>query len=98
VPIDRALCDLGLTMSLMPLSMCKKLELGETRTTTISLQLADHSVKYSMGILEDVQIKVGDLYVPLDFVILEMKEDRRTPIILRRPFLATAECRIHVKK
>ena len=50
-----------------------------------------------MGILEDVPIKVGDLYVPVDFVILEMEEDTRTPIILGRSFLATAGCRIDVK-
>ena len=81
----------------MPLPLCEKLKLGEMRPTTISLQLADRSVKYPVGVLEDVPIKVGDLYVPVDFVILEMEEDMRTPIILGRPFLATARCRIDVK-
>ena len=92
VSINRALCDLRSSVSLMPLSLCEKLELGEMRPTTISLQLTDRFVKYPMGILEDVPIKVGDLYVPVDFVILEMEEDMRTPIILGRPFLATAGC------
>jgi len=50
-----------------------------------------------VGISEDVPIKVGDLYIPLDFVILEMEEVTWTPIILRRPFLATGRCRINVK-
>jgi len=68
------------------------------RPTIISLQLADRSVKYYVGILEDVPIKVDDLYVLIDFVILEMKQDMRTPIILGRPFLATAKYRIDVKK
>ena len=81
----------------MPLSLCENLELGEMRPTTISLQLTDHYVKYPVGVLEDVQIKAGDLYVPVDFVILEMEEDTCTPIILRRPFLATAGCCIDVK-
>ena len=40
-----------------------------------------------MGILEDVLIKVGDFYVPIDFVVLDMDEDCRTQIILGRPFL-----------
>jgi len=43
VPMNHALCDLGL--SLMPLSLCEKLELGELRPTTTSLQLADPSIK-----------------------------------------------------
>ena len=52
--------------------MCKKWELGEIRLITISLQLVDRSVKYHMGILEDVPIKVWDLYVLIDFMIVEM--------------------------
>ena len=62
-------------MSFMLLSMCEKLELGEIRPTTISLQFADRSVKCPVGILEDVSIKVEDLYVLVNFVILEMEED-----------------------
>jgi len=54
-------------------------------------------MKYSVGILEDVLIKVGDLYVWIDFGILEMEEDARTPVILGRPFLAIARCRIDMK-
>jgi len=97
VSINHALCDLGLSVSLMPVSLCEKLELGEMRPTTISLQLANRSVKYPMGVLKDVPIKVGDLYVSMDFVILKMVKDMHTSIILGRPFLTTAGCRINVK-
>jgi len=97
VSINCALCDLGSSVSLMPLFMCKKLKPGEMRPTAISLQPADCSVKYLEGILEDAPIKIGDLYVLVDFLILEMEEDTHTPIILGRPFLATAGCRIDVK-
>ena len=58
VSINHALGDLASSVSLMPLSMCEKLELGEMRPITISLQLADYSVKYSVGVLEDVPTKV----------------------------------------
>jgi len=54
-------------------------------------------MKYPVSILEDVPIKVGDLYVPVDFVILKMEENTRTPIILGRLFLTTAGCRIDIK-
>jgi len=73
------------------------LDLGEMRPTTISLQLANHSVKYPVGILVDVPIKIGDLYVPIDFIILQMEEDMHTHIILGRPFLASTECHTDVK-
>jgi len=45
------------------------------KTITISLQLVNLSIKYPMGVLEDVPIKVRDLYVLVGFVILEMEED-----------------------
>ena len=54
-------------------------------------------MKYPVGVLEDVPMKVGDLYVPVDFVVLEMEEDMRTPIILGKPCLATARGWIDVK-
>ena len=63
----------------------------------MSLQLADRSIIYLYGIIEDVPIKVGDYFVPGDFIILEMEEDRYIPIILRRPFLATTSAIIDVK-
>jgi len=50
-----------------------------------------------VGVLEDVAIKVGDLYVSIEFVILEIKEDSHTPVILRRPFLVIIGRRIDVK-
>jgi len=80
-------------VSLIPYSIFKRLGLGDFASTRISLQLADRSIKYPMGILEDVPIKVGDFYVPIDFVVLDMAKDSRTQIILGRPFLATAGCK-----
>ena len=67
----------------MPLSICEKLDLGEMRPTIISVKLADRYVKCPVDVLEDVPIKMRDLYVPVDLVILKMEEDMRTPIIFR---------------
>jgi len=44
-------------ISLTPLSMCKKCDLGEMRPTTISLQLADLYVKYPVDVLEDSPLR-----------------------------------------
>ena len=38
---DKVLCDLGASINLMPLSIYRKLGLGEMKQTTISLQLTD---------------------------------------------------------
>ncbi|XP_021730801.1 uncharacterized protein LOC110697731 [Chenopodium quinoa] len=97
IEINRALCDLGASVSLMPRSICKKLQMGELKPTRISLQLADRSVKFSLGVLEDVPLRVGKFFIPCDFVVMEMKEDAHVPIILGRPFLATAGAIVDMK-
>ncbi|CAN6686680.1 unnamed protein product [Malus baccata var. baccata] len=75
----------------------KRLGQGEIKPTSVILQLADRSVTYPRGIIEDLIIKVDNLYLPADFVILDMDEDIQTPIILGRPFMATARTLIDVE-
>ncbi|GKB01906.1 DNA-directed DNA polymerase [Tanacetum coccineum] len=94
--IDNALADLGASISLMPYTMYKKLGLGEPKATRMSLELADRSIQYLRGIIENVLIKVDKFVLPIDFVILVLPEDSRVPIILGRPFLATVRAMIDV--
>ena len=63
--------------------------------TNMHLQLADQSLYYLKGILEDICIWVGQSYVPVDFVVLETGGDVRAPIILGWPFLSTTKAIIY---
>ena len=94
----KALCDSGASINLMPLSMFKRLRLGEPKSTTISLQLADRSYQHPRGIIENVLVKVGKFILPTDFVILDIEEDDTVPIILGKPFLATGKAQINVQE
>ncbi|GJY02900.1 DNA-directed DNA polymerase [Tanacetum coccineum] len=94
--INNALADLGASISLMPYTMYEKLRLGEPKATRMSLELADRSIQYSRGIIENMLIKVDKFVLPIDFVILYIPEDSRVPIILGRPYLATARAIIDV--
>ncbi|XP_042387814.1 uncharacterized protein LOC121979902 [Zingiber officinale] len=95
--INKTFCNLGASVSLMPFSLCKRLGLGDQMLTTMTLQLAKHSCRYPLGILEDVLVQIRGIVVPTDFVILEMDEDSQIPIILGRPFLVTVKVIIDVK-
>ena len=95
---ERALCDLGASINLMPLSIFKRLGLGKARPTTVTLQLADRSLKHPRGIIEDVLVKVDKFIFPADFIVLDMEEDKEIPIILGRPFLATGRAMIDVQR
>ncbi|GJR29398.1 DNA-directed DNA polymerase [Tanacetum coccineum] len=94
--INNALTDLGASISLMSYTMYEKLGLGEPKATRMSLELTDRSIQYPRGIVENVLIKVDEFIHPIDFVILDIPEDSRVPIILGRPFLATARAMIDV--
>ena len=92
--IEKALLDLGASVNLLPYSVYKHLGLGELKPTNITLSLADRSVKIPKGIIKDVLVKVDKFYYPIDFVVHDTEpiENRpnHVPIILGRPFLATA--------
>ena len=60
------------------------------------LQLADQSVRYHAGIVENILIKIRNFFVLVDFVVLDMQEDMKTPLILGRPFLSTTNAHIDV--
>ncbi|XP_070029407.1 uncharacterized protein [Nicotiana sylvestris] len=87
----RALCDNGASINLMPLAIYKQAGLGMPRSTSMRLQLVDRSIKRLVGIVDDVLVKVGKFYLPVDFVILDYAVDKEIPITLGRPFLATEE-------
>ncbi|KAJ0759149.1 putative nucleotidyltransferase, Ribonuclease H [Helianthus annuus] len=92
----RALADLGASINLMPYSLYERLGLGELSPTRMSLSLADRSVKYPRGIIENLLVKVDKFVFPVDFVVLDMEADEKVPIILGRPFLCTAKAIIDV--
>ncbi|GJS66761.1 reverse transcriptase domain-containing protein [Tanacetum coccineum] len=91
-----ALADLGASINLMPLSVWKKLSLLELTPTRMTLELANRSVAYPVGVAEDVFVKVGKFYFPTDFVVVDYDVDPRVPLILGRPFLRMARALIDV--
>ena len=95
---ERSLCDLGASINLMPLSIFRRLGLGEARPTTVTLQLAYRSLKHPRGVIEDVLVKVDKFIFPADFIVLDMEEDKEIPIILGRPFLVTGRVMTDVQR
>ncbi|XP_050875045.1 uncharacterized protein LOC127078655 [Lathyrus oleraceus] len=95
---NKALIDLGASVSLMPLSIYKKLGIGDVQDTRMILEFADHSVKKPYGIVKDVLVKIDKFVFLVDFVILEMPEDKEIPHILGIPFLETDRCVINIEE
>ena len=93
--------DLGASVNLITFSVYKKLGLGELKPTSITLQLADHSIRELRGIVEDVLVKIEQYFYPVDFIVLDyqpiLHPSVHTPIILGRPFLSIANALINCR-
>nr|GEY69071.1 hypothetical protein [Tanacetum cinerariifolium] len=98
VCIDNVLVDLGDSISVMPLSTYLNLGLGELDHTKLTIKLADKTMKYPKGIAKNVLVSIGKFGFPVDFIILDMPEDIKVPLILKRPFLSTTPAKIDVYK
>ncbi|XP_050916766.1 uncharacterized protein LOC127131927 [Lathyrus oleraceus] len=94
----KALIDLGASVSLMSLSIYKRLGIGKVQDTRMTLQFVDHFVKRPYGVVEDVLVKIDKFVFSVDFAILEMLEDEEIPLILGRPFLETGRCLIDIEE
>jgi len=96
--IGKALLDLGASINLIPLSMMRKIGEIDVRPTRMTLQLADRSIKHPYGVVEDLLVKVDKFMFPVDFLVMDIKEDVDVPVILERLFLKTAKVIIDVDK
>ncbi|XP_071714573.1 uncharacterized protein [Rutidosis leptorrhynchoides] len=77
-----SLANLGASINLMPYSLLKRLELGDLTPTKVTIQLVDHKIRYPKGIGDNVLVKVNRFLYPIDFVVMDIKEDLNTPIVL----------------
>ena len=95
----RALLYLGSSVSLLPYSIYEQFRLGDLQPTSLTLQLADRSVKVARGIIEDILVKVDTYCYPIDFIVFDMEpvsdSMKHILVILGHPFLATANAIIN---
>ena len=94
---DHALCDLGASVNIMPKVTFEKLSYPAPSPTTMSVHLADSTVRYPEGVVENLLVKVRSTFKFVDFVVLDMVGDLGIPLILGRPFLRDANARIDVR-
>ena len=97
--VEKTLLDLGASVNLLPYSVYNQLGLGKLKPTSITLSLADRSIKIPKATIEDVLIQMDKFYYPVDFVVLETEPvavgANHVPIIFGRPLLATSNAIIN---
>ena len=98
ISFNNALADLEASVSVMPLKTFISLGLRKLAPTKLLIELADNTVKQPIGIAENILVKIEKFVFPVDFIILDIPEDAKIPLILGRPFLSTAHAKIDVFK
>ncbi|XP_016567080.2 uncharacterized protein LOC107865297 [Capsicum annuum] len=93
----KALCNLGMSINLIPFVIYKLLDLETPTPTLIQLFMVDRSIKRPVGILFEVAVKVKKIILLADFVVLDCEMDQEVPIILGHPFLATGRAIIYLE-
>jgi hypothetical protein len=90
--ISKTLIDLGAAINVITLEKMRYLNLQNLRPTTTVLELVDRSKVVPEGILEDITVSLDSWDYPVDFLVLQPKSNiRGHPLILGRPWLATAD-------
>jgi len=95
---SNCLCDLGASVSLLPLYVVRRLEFFQYRPCDLTLILVDKSSRKPFGMLKDLPVMINREEVLTDFVVLDMEEEHKDPLILGRPFLALVGAVIDVKE
>jgi hypothetical protein len=93
-----ALCDLGVSISVMPRKIYDMLGLPLLENCYFDVPLADVAKKIPLGRINDVLIMVNNNLVPVDFFVLDIECNASCPIILGRPFLRIVDAIIDMKE
>ena len=88
----------GASVNIMPKVILEQLHYPALSPTTMLVQLADLTIRYSEGIAEHVFVRVRDSFILADFVVMDMEGDLGVDLVLGRPFLRSAKARIDVGK
>lgn len=77
---------MGASINVMPKVVYDKLNHHALVPTSMCLQLVGQLIRYPLGIAEDILVKIQKFFIPVDFIVLDMKVNPKTPLILGRPF------------
>ncbi|XP_057811492.1 uncharacterized protein LOC131025718 [Salvia miltiorrhiza] len=97
--IEHAMCDLGASINVMPLTVSNSFSGVELVDTRVVIQLADRSCVHPEGLLKNVLVSVNNFVYPADFYVVRMsgvQSQGSSGVLLGRPFLRTAKSIIDV--
>ena len=93
--IPNNLIDLGSAINVMTMETLRKLNIYNIGPTPTILELTNRSKVKPEGVVDDVIFSIDSWEYPIDFIIIQPKSNLGGhPLILWRPWLATADASI----
>ena len=86
-----ALCDLGVSISVMPKKLYDILDLAPLEPYFLDVFMLNDSMQKPLGRVDDVHIMVNNNFLPVDFVVLDIECNAFCPIVLEDLFLELLE-------
>jgi hypothetical protein len=91
--------DLGSSVNIVCKDLYDLLDLDKKmEKSDIDLLLADDSTKHALGRIDNVMIELHMTFVPVYFIIMDMRSNTSSPKILGRPILRTTSAIIDSKE
>lgn len=90
VEFEDSLCDSGSMVNVMSKATAQSLGIENILPSPRTLKFADGAISTSQGLIKDLEVRIDDCLMPCDFQVVEMRNNAYMPLILGRPFLATA--------
>jgi hypothetical protein len=94
-----AILDLGSSVNILSKGLYDLLDIDKKMEKyDINLLLADDSTKHALGRIDNFMIELHMNFVPIDFIIRDMRSNTSCPIILGRTFFRTTGAIIDSKE
>lgn len=94
VYVTQALCDSGADTSIMSLELFNAIDDSTMTPTDTWIQLANSTLYQPEGVIDYMPIKIHDVYIAVDFLVVKTCGKNDIPLILGRPFLWTTNAHI----
>ena len=82
-----AILDTGAGVSIITKETWEKWGKDPLQPTRMGLQLADGKIKYPLGLIENIQVKVCGIHCEHSFVVVDFDQETNYEVILGRPFM-----------
>ncbi|XP_014524386.1 uncharacterized protein LOC106780602 [Vigna radiata var. radiata] len=87
--IGEAMIDSGASINMLPKKFVTKYKGMVLKPSNVTVTMADGSIIEPLGMVKNVVVRVEQLELLVNFIVMNVENEEKIPVILGRPFMAT---------